>query len=351
MASKQYISIIRLLDHCDISTEGEFNLSRVKKQLQAEYNMAPAGFIEVDGYTYNRHDVFEEIEHPDFPQRLAFHKQIWKSPQILNMLENNKTNLNGLREEFTPFWKNKEFDLFFSPYFAGPFAYLSRTYLADKDMWAVGNLLGYEDFIQPEEREEAFRPIRQFFEENIRTLRNVNKDNYKMMRPQIAHWIDTDWYPFFNNLPQEFYEQKVDVTVMIINMGVAIQKISRKDCQKTSEQLISLQDTPEDLRKTIVSNHSIYHGSSSTGSSWKGGWWIVWIIIGIIRAVSSDGCSNSNSRSSIKYNYDYPDLSKYMQKDTTFKGLVLDTNNSRGFFDSLAKKNKPVKRITSKKKD
>ena len=67
----------------------DFNLSRAKKQLQAEFGIAQEGFIEVEGYAYSRHDVFEEIEQPDFSKRLDFHKQIWNSPQILKLLEEN----------------------------------------------------------------------------------------------------------------------------------------------------------------------------------------------------------------------------------------------------------------------
>src|ERR1043165_2518767 len=93
LANKQYISIIRLFDHCGISTGDDFNLSRTKKQLQAEFGIAQGGFIEIDGHTYTRHDVFEEIEKPDFIQRLHFHKQIWKSPQILHLLEESSADL------------------------------------------------------------------------------------------------------------------------------------------------------------------------------------------------------------------------------------------------------------------
>ncbi|HKB43907.1 MAG TPA: hypothetical protein VKC90_05950, partial [Chitinophagaceae bacterium] len=90
-------------------------MSRAKKQLQAEFGIGKGGFIEVDAYTYTRHDVFEEIELPDFSKRLNFHKQIWKSRQILQLLEKNTTNLTAIEDEFKPFWSKKEFDEFFSP--------------------------------------------------------------------------------------------------------------------------------------------------------------------------------------------------------------------------------------------
>ena len=319
MASTQYISIIRLFDHCGISTGDDFNLPRTKKQLQAEFGIAQGGFIQLDGYTYSRHDVFEEIEQLDFPARLIFHKQVWNSPQILQLLENNAVDLTTIKDEFTPFWGNKEFDAFFSPYLAGPFNYLSRTLLADARLKEMGDLLGYEDFLQPAEREEAFRPLRIFLEENIRVLRNTNGDNYKMMRPKIVHWIDTDWHIFFNNLPHEFYDTKNDIATRLINIGVAVQKSRRRDCRTMSQQLVSLQDTPESLRNTIVANHAVYTGSS--GKSLSGGniFWIIWVFIMLIRAVSSGGCGESKTNYK---NFSLPELnSNYPLRDSIFKIL------------------------------
>jgi hypothetical protein len=55
LANKEYTSIIRLFNHCDISINDDFNLSRARKQLQAEFGIAQDGFIEIEGYTYTRH--------------------------------------------------------------------------------------------------------------------------------------------------------------------------------------------------------------------------------------------------------------------------------------------------------
>lgn len=294
MANKQYISIIRLFNYCDISTGNDFYLSRVRKQLQAEFGIAQGGFIEVDGYTYTRQDVFEEIEHPDFPGRLSFHKQIWSVPELLQLLENNTYNAATIRDGFRPFWNNGEFDKFLSPYIVGPFNYVSRTLLAGGDLAEMGELLRIEELLQAPEREEAFRPLRIFLDENLRLLRNTNRENYKMMRPKISWWIDTDWHGMFNNLPDEFYDIKNELIVQLVNLGVAIQKKYRNDCRQMSEQLVTLEDTPENLRGTIVSNHSVYTGSSNS-SNFRGYWWVVWIIIMVIRALASGGCEHTTN--------------------------------------------------------
>jgi hypothetical protein len=293
LANKQYISIIRLFNYCDITTGNDFNLSRVRKQLQAEFGIAQGGFIEVNGYTYTRQDVFEEIEHPDFQRRLKFHKEIWSVPELLQLLEDNTYNAATIRDGFRPFWNNEEFDKFISPYIVGPFNYVSRNLLAGGDLAEMGELLRIEELFQAPEREEAFRPLRIFLDENLRLLRNTNQENYKIMRPKISFWIDTDWHGMFNNLPDEFYDIKNDLVFQLVNLGVAIQKKYRNDCRQMSEQLVALEDLPENLRGTIVSNHSVYTGSSTL--NFRGYGWVVWVVIILVRALASGGCEHTSN--------------------------------------------------------
>jgi hypothetical protein len=318
LANKHYKSIIRLFDHCGISAGDDFNLSRAKKQLQAEFRVAREGMIEIDGNTYTQHEVFDEIENEDFPKRLSFHKQIWDNPQILQLLEKNIMNFATINEAFKPFWNNKDFDNFFSPYFTGPFNYISRTLLASAKLREMGDLLAYEDFLQPAEREEAFRPLRIFLDENIRLLRNVNKESYKLIKQKITHWIDGEWYMFFNNLPHEFYDLKLEIATKLVNIGVDIQRFHKPDCKKMSTQLVSLTDMPDNLRSTILTNHEAY--TSSRGIRLKGGWWVVWIIFILIKAFGSKSCEGTSNSNRIQpYQFQVADSVVRKFRDSAFK--------------------------------
>jgi hypothetical protein len=209
------------------------------------------------------------------------------------LLEDNSFNVGTIREGFRAFWNNPDFDKFFSPYFVGPFNYVSRNLLAEGRFTDMSELLHFEDFLQAPEREEAFRSIRIFLDENYRLIRNTTGDNYKMMRSKIACWIDAEWYPFFNALPNEYYDIKNEIVVRLVNLGVAIQKTHRSDCRRISDQLVSLQDIPETLRQTILSNHSAYNSSKSPNL--RGTFWIGWIVFIAIRAAASGGCHDTNN--------------------------------------------------------
>jgi hypothetical protein len=287
LASKQYISIIRLFDHCGIAYQEEINISRVKKQLTAEFGIAVSGIIEIGQHSYNKNDIFEEIDRPDFNTRIIYHKKIWESIATLTFLENNIFDGEKMRMEMKKFQNDVQFDHFFSPYFSASFNYIARNYLNDLRLDDMAELLAFEDFLQGIDREEAFKPIRLFLEDSMRLLKNTNKDNYKLVKPKIAHWINTRWSHFINNLPHEFYNMRNDLISSVVNLTVAIQKTNRSDCRSISTELTCLTQLSPELTDIIYNNHQVYTNTATITNSGNYGW-VIWVIIILIRILS--GC-------------------------------------------------------------
>ena len=287
MANKQYISPIRLLQHCSIDTEGEINLSRIKKQLIAEFGFAKTGFIEVGGYTYNKTDVLEEIDQPHFTERLRYHQRIWQSRHILAFLENNSASLNDLKNDFDKFQNDKVFDEFFSPYFAAPFNHVSRSFLNEGKLNELSTLLLFEEFLQPADREEAFKAIRIFLEDNMHVFKNISVANYNSFRPKLKHWRTSGWDAFINNLPDDLYEYKNGIAFELINLTVKIQKVNKQDCKAISAGLIHVQGLSNNLRETILNNDGVFNAKASAGNYS----WAIWVGIILLKLLSTGGCN------------------------------------------------------------
>ena len=292
LASKHYISIIRLFEHTGIDFEGEINITRIKKQLNAEFGFTETGFIEIDGNTYNKTDVLEELDNPDLLIRLPYHIRIWNNKYFLSILEDNAVNLPELNKAIKEFESDEVFDHQFCGYLAAPFNHISRNFISNNQLTDLGEWLRYETFILPENREEAFRSIRVFMEETIRTLKNISTENYDVFKPKLKEWLEPGWYKMMNNLPDEFYEQKNDIVFHLINLTVKIQKSNRNDCRKLSSELINLKDLRGNLMETIFKNDSVYNGnysSSDSGTSYK---WLIWVAIALVKLlVASHGCN------------------------------------------------------------
>ncbi len=290
MADKQYISPIRLFEELGIDYAGEPDITRIKKHLAAEFNQSKTGFIEINDHTYNRNDVMEEIERPDFKTRMGYHIRLWGRPFLLAMLESNEANRLEVRVALNSFQNDNVFDEFFSPYFAGPFNNITRACINNNDLAEVGEWLAFESFLLPAEREDGFAAIRIFLDESLRMFRNINKDNFQNFRQQFQPWLRWGWHSFMNNLPHEYYHYREQIVSALINLTVAIQKTNKTDCRNISNDLVLVKDLPEELQRIISNNDRAFNASPSTSSSSGNYWWLVWVVIIFIRLVTSGGC-------------------------------------------------------------
>jgi hypothetical protein len=285
LAKKHYQSLVRLLEHSGVDLSTQVNLPRLKKQLAAEFDFSGSGFIEIDGYSYNKADVFAELDAPDFDQRLQYHIRIWKSKAVLSMLELAAFNYLDFKDEIKEFSNDEKFDQFFSPYFADSYVHVLRQYITEVRFDEVSLLLLFEPFLMSEEREEAFAPLRIFFEEQQRLLRNVNRENYPAFKKDIYIWSLPYWGRMFNNLPDELFEYRAEFAFHLVNLTVALQHKYTEDALAISTELTIMKELPADLEKTILSNHKVYKQGTGGSISWG---WVIWIVLILLRLAA--GC-------------------------------------------------------------
>jgi hypothetical protein len=285
LGSVQYISIIRLFEKLEVDTNSEINVSRIKKQLLAEFSIAENGIISIDSFNYNKTDILTEIEHVNFEKRLSYHKIIWNTKHLLELLETNKTNLESLLLDFVQIPIDENFDAFLSPYFAMPFNIFSRNLITNSEFENLETLLRFQDFILPAQTEIAFQSIHSFLESQNRILRNVALSNYGIMYDQIRVWPNKNWPGVFNMLPDEFYSIKDEIIRTLINLTVRLQKERKNHSVALSGKLINLKNIDPELSKLIYSNHEAFTG----GSSFNWGW-VIWPIIALIKIISIGGC-------------------------------------------------------------
>ncbi len=288
MAEKQYISPIRLFEHLGIEYKDDINISRIKKHLNAEFSIARDGFIEVDGHSYNKHDVMAEIERLDFTGRMHYHIQVWKNHFLLAILESNEANFPEVLSAMDNFQNDDAFDEFFSPYFAGPFNIAARYCINNNDLPSLGEWYRLQAFLLPEDREVGFASTRIFLEDNLKLFNNISKENYPTFRPKVEHWLRWGWHKFLNNLPHEFYHYKEEIAVSLINLTVTLQKTNKDDCRDISNDLMLVKDLREDLQDTIINNDKAFNVVQSSGSN--NYWWVLWVVI-ILGRVASGGCN------------------------------------------------------------
>jgi hypothetical protein len=273
LASKKYTSLVRLFQHLDIDIHKELNLQRIRKQILLEFAITEHGIISLNEVNFNKNDILEEIDREDFLHRWGFHLQIWDRRQILALLEDDYIDLDHIGSELNEFRNNKEFITFFSPYFSFSFNSMAKTLLAPPKLGKLGLLLNYKDFIIVEDTEFAFSSIYRFLLDQKKLLNNVSKETYHLHSKALAHWTNSNWGEFLDQLPDVFYSEKEDIVASLINLTVALQSNSLKTTKAISHQLVKINNIDYQHHKLIRDNHKIYTEEN------KSYWWVFWVVL------------------------------------------------------------------------
>jgi hypothetical protein len=255
----RYQSIIRFLEyaHIEYNVPQEFNLSRAKKLVNAEFAMQPDGIIEIETFSYTKQDLLTELERTDFIQRLENHKRIWENKSLLDLLEKDKIDLTQ-----RPSWFHlayaPHFTAYVSEYFAPVFDRIMRAILAKNNLHNAAIWLDYFPFIAAENEEEALRSTRLYLNEVVKFFKNLNDESYKTREGELYMWHNSNWSAFFNKLPDSLLGYVDEIISAIINFTVRIQKSNRTMCYELSKEMLLVNNANFSLQQLVRSNHETY---------------------------------------------------------------------------------------------
>lgn len=255
----RYQSIIRFLEyaHIDYNVPQDFNLSRAKKLVNAEFSMQPDGIIGIETFSYTKQDLLTELERSDFIQRLENHKRIWENKSLLDLLEKDKIDLTQ-----RPSWFHlayaPHFKEYVSEYFAPVFDRIMRAILAKNNLHNAAIWLDYFPFIAAENEEEALRSTRLYLNEVVKFFKNLNDESYKTREGELYMWHNSNWSAFFNKLPDSLLGYVDEIISAIINFTVRIQKSNRNMCYELSKEMLLVNNANFSLKQLVRSNHETY---------------------------------------------------------------------------------------------
>lgn len=299
----QYQSLIRFLEYAaiDYSPDTVHNISRIKKQVTAEFALEAGGIITIDDISYTKHEVLTELERHDLPERLGYHRVIWNHKGLLDLLERDALDMNTI-SSWRSLSQNSGFVSFLSPYFAPAFDSVMKTLLRKNDLYAASVWLDYFLFVEPLSEEMALIHTRLYLDQVIRLFRNLNDQSYRQRLPELRPWFTEYWSVFLNKIPQSLLFYIDDIANAIINFTVRIQKSDRKMCYEISSELTRLEHVNYSLKQLIKSNHDIYkqnYESRTVKGRFSGipkGYMVVVILIILVRIFSLVNPSRNEDR-------------------------------------------------------
>ena len=340
----QYRSLIRVLEYCGIDC-GDVDVVKAKKALAAEFAIAPGGFITIDGLDYTKNDVFTELEHEDFMQRLSYHMLIWQTPNLLNCLEKNIANLKTVKTliKLHADNNNRPYIRFISSCFAHSFDKIMRNLLYEERFRDAGQWLKTLCLIDNADDEyTALSSTRNCIADFIKLLRNLNDVTCKDHLQDLEKWFSKPWSLFVNQLPDSLYDTKHELLSAMVDFTFVNNQADIKLCLKASKQMRKVICLNDSLRKLIVDNHAIYIIRSRKQFDDRNLGWLIAVFIFslfIIRTCNPDSTTKSRYSPSKSTNTSLPKIS---QKDLLrgyaslcFNGQRSKTGEFFLMFDSI----------------
>mgnify|MGYP003623323108 CR=1 FL=1 len=286
----QYISPIHLFEHCGIESSQlpQTDVSRIKKIVMAEFALSPNGFITVDKNEYSKDFVLQELDDPDFNERLTHHLTVWNNAGINGFLLYHHIEMIGAaRREWGNLADNQYFVDFISPYFTFSFNKFMGYTIKQQSFRNASRLIDFLIFINPVDYDDAFKSSRIFLQENISILKNLNAESYKSRLRELTPWRDSDWHLFVDKLPDDFYTYKVQLAEILINLTVEVYKKDTQLALDISSNLIGLNGLPTEFANLIKNNHKVFKTSHNGQADENKGCMTVRLIFFILIALST----------------------------------------------------------------
>lgn len=259
-----FISIIRFFDYChiDVTEVASINKPRIKKQITAEFALVPNGIIEIEGIVYNKQDVLDIIEAPDFETILAHQQLIHAHEPLRTFLEQGIAG-EDLAEHVEQLKQNEAFVRYISKYFAPLFNREMKRRLSQYDFESAADWIPNCQLLLTTDGEQAFQYTTTFLEENLRLFKNLNKTSFLSRKAEVTPWTG-NWARFMNWLPDMLYAPKEELAIQLINFCVEIQNTDVAYCYLISQQMVYLDYLDASNTQLIRDNHVIYESKAAS---------------------------------------------------------------------------------------
>jgi hypothetical protein len=340
-----YRSPIRLVSHAfeETSAYSSQAISRARKKMMAEISLSGDEII-IDDVSYSRNDASTLL---DFitEDNWKIHDIIYTHKGLLNFLEKEEFDNDELKKADAYLYHSKFVEAV-SPYFAHSFNSVSGKLIKENDFEKSTQLISYQGYILPEHHHEGYQKIRTYLDELNYTLRNLSWEKF-IADESILHFIFSDeWKRFINKLPSSFTAQRDELVEQMTGIVLRFQhKATWHYLHQVLVQLKAIETNDfnrsevERIDKVIYENSRVEGGRKivsreSDGFNWRNIWWVVWLVLLIIRVATCNSRSNRTS-----YNSD--DFRIIEKAQRSYSKSSLEHSNEKNlirFFNDLSKK-------------
>jgi hypothetical protein len=296
---------------------------QARKKLVAEIALQ-GDDLEIDEVHYSKNDI-NVLLNGLTEENWKHHCVIFINDALLQFLEQAMFDADGFAY-LAHLWNDDSLVNFISPYFGFSFNEASGKLLKNEESDLLPELVSYHYLIRSEYSETAYQKIRVYISDKLYLLRNLSWERFREDEGVLYFIFADSWMQFINELPVEFDESRNELGSEILSVVYRFQRKATWDylydiCKKL--QKLNCSDEVKghiaEYSDIMSSNAlAIREKESGSGSNWRLGFGVVWVIFMVIRLFSNGGCNSNNNG----YTFD-------TQSQLSFKGLQENRNNQQ----------------------
>ena len=264
-----YQSPIRLSGYLDLRQANvpvKQALSLAKRRLMAEFELAGADTIQVQGTELNRQEVislFDELSHE---QHLGWHLAIYADDALLLFLETGALESKAAWLQ-NPLYDDGDFLRFISPYFADACnVFIGQALSGNIPLRALDTLQRNKNLRLPQDSERTYRSATRFFTEKKNELLLLlhKVDNNAVLKPaDIKSWCTDDQLRILNRLPDSYNTLRYQLANALNNLCVRFDQRKNQPLALLSiEKAAKVYTDDEELKVLIPKNLRIIRSKS-----------------------------------------------------------------------------------------
>jgi hypothetical protein len=285
-----YLSPYHVLEVLQVDPEllDEKNISRLRKKILTDFQLADGYTVKYGKREYTKDDVLKIVEDLRKINGKEAHLFIYRNPELLQFCENPAKAKNPV-ETVATILANPDSDAVLAGFVAEAelehFRYVLRQHLYDRAIKVVELFKWVQEIYRIEFLEIVVR--------HVQTIANqIDSDDKAYLKTEFKTgklaWIaDSKWPEFFNELGEEFLDQRNSLAVDMINFAIAFQNVNNRMLYRMSKQMLLL-DCDDEYRRLMAGNHKVYSENRydfkfGPAMSFRGAFAIIWLIVIVIR--------------------------------------------------------------------
>ncbi len=308
----KYISPFSILEISDEQSGSGFSqrdFFLAKRTLLAEAELSESKTIIRNGRELSKEDIlalFDRVS-ADNPE---YHFRVFKNKSLLAFLESGTFDTE-MPPDLTDAQEDEDFRKFLKPYFIPVWSEALLAFYRTRNFDALTELLHViKLFAQDMELVELLQPLEGRLEDfnayAVSYARQINASMFNNTK-ELDGFFDEDLLRFLNSLPFTFEDLRNIYMISMVNLTVKLFNGGRKGLALSYGNKALILDCDESARYEMESRLEFYRkpqgqpvagGNDSNSGSWRSYWWVIMVVIAILRIIASESHTSGDSYSS-----------------------------------------------------